>query len=90
MSTKTAAPAGKTGGTCNSHTAIRNLESHERAGGFEQGGPAQQGKQSAQCNDDDRGLRRKQGGVVGAAASKTRVLLRARSGCWEPQPVAVA
>ena len=36
MSTKTAAPAGKTGGTCNSHTAIRNLESHERAGGFEQ------------------------------------------------------
>ena len=36
MSTKTAATAGKTGGTCNSHTAIRNLETHERAGGFEQ------------------------------------------------------
>ena len=49
-----------------------------------------QGKQSARCNDDDRGLRLKQGGVVGAAASKTRVPLKARSGCWEPQPVAVA
>ena len=35
--------------------------------GFEQHGPAQQGKQSAQCNNDDRSLRLKQGGVVGAA-----------------------
>ena len=31
-----------------------------------------------------------QGGVVGAAASKTRVPLKARSGCWEPQPVALS
>ena len=38
-------------------------------------------------NDDDRRQRRKQGGVVGAAASKTRVPPKARSGCWEPQPV---
>ena len=30
MSTKTAATAGKTGGTCDSHTAIRDLESHAR------------------------------------------------------------
>uniref|UniRef100_UPI0040386E85 hypothetical protein n=1 Tax=Faecalibacterium prausnitzii TaxID=853 RepID=UPI0040386E85 len=30
--------------------------------------------------------RRKQGGVVGAAASKTRVLPKARCGCWVPQP----
>ena len=37
-------------------------------------------------NDDDRRQRRKQGGVVGAAASKTQVPLKARSGCWEPQP----
>ena len=38
------------------------------------------------CNDDDRRQRRKQGGVVGAAASKTRVPPKARSGCWVPQP----
>ena len=37
-------------------------------------------------NDDDRGLRPKQGGVVGAAASKTRVPPKARCGCWVPQP----
>ena len=37
-------------------------------------------------NDDDRGLRPKQGGVVGAAASKTQVPPKARSGCWVPQP----
>jgi len=35
--------------------------------GFEQGGGAQRRKQSAQCNNDDRSLRLKQGGVVGAA-----------------------
>ena len=35
-----------------------------------------------QCNNCDRRQRRKQGAVVGAAASK------ARSGCWVPQPVA--
>ena len=37
-------------------------------------------------NDDDRRQWRKQGGVVGAAASKTQVPLKARSGCWVPQP----
>ena len=38
-------------------------------------------------NDDDRRQWRKQGGVVGAAASKTQVPPKARSGCWVPQPV---
>ncbi len=38
-------------------------------------------------NDDDRRQWRKQGGVVGAAASKTRVPPKARCGCWVPQPV---
>ena len=42
--------------------------------------------QFSKCNGDDRRLRRKQGGAVGAAASKTRVPPKARSGCWEPQP----
>ena len=37
-------------------------------------------------NDDDRRQWRKQGGVVGAAASKTRVPPKARCGCWVPQP----
>ena len=37
-------------------------------------------------NDDDRRQWRKQGGVVGAAASKTQVPPKARSGCWVPQP----
>ena len=35
--------------------------------GLERGGGAQRRKQSAQCNNDDRSLRLKQGGVVGAA-----------------------
>ena len=38
------------------------------------------------CNDDDRRQWRKQGGVVGAAASKTQVPPKARCGCWVPQP----
>ena len=41
-----------------------------------------------QCNNCNRRQRRKQGAVVGAAASKTRVPTKARSGCWVPQPVA--
>ena len=39
------------------------------------------------CNSDDRRLRRIQGGAVGAAVSRTRVPLKARSGRWAPQPV---
>ena len=39
------------------------------------------------CNSDDRCLRQKQGEAVGAAASKTQVPSKARSGCWEPQLV---
>ena len=39
------------------------------------------------CNSDDRRLRRIQGGAVGAAVSRTRVPLKARSGHWAPQPV---
>ena len=38
-------------------------------------------------NSDDRRLRRIQGGAVGAAVSRTRVPLKARSGRWAPQPV---
>ena len=41
-----------------------------------------------QRNNCDRRQRRKQGAVVGAAASKTRVPPKARSGFWVPQPVA--
>ena len=41
-----------------------------------------------QRNNCDRRQWRKQGAVVGAAASKTRVPPKARSGCWVPQPVA--
>ena len=44
------------------------------------------GGSSFGSNGDDRRLRRKQGGAVGAAASKTRVPPKARSGCWVPQP----
>ena len=39
-----------------------------------------------QRNNCDRRQRRKQGAVVGAAASKTRVPPKARCGCWVPQP----
>ena len=42
------------------------------------------------CNNDDRCLRQKQGGVVGAAASRMQAPLKARSRRWEPQPVALS
>ena len=38
------------------------------------------------CNDDDRRPRRKQGGVVGAAASRMRGPPKGRNRRWEPQP----
>ena len=45
------------------------------------------GETRKKCNSDDRRLRRKQGGAVGAAVSRTRVPPKARSGRWAPQPV---
>ena len=48
--------------------------------------PASDAPQFSKCNGDDRSQRLKQGGAVGAAASKTRAPLKVRSGCWEPQP----
>ena len=45
------------------------------------------GETRKKCNSDDRRLRRIQGGAVGAAVSRTRVPLKARSGRWVPQPV---
>ena len=43
--------------------------------------------QDSNSSGGDRRLRRKQGAEAGAAASRTRVPLKARSGRWEPQPV---
>ncbi|MFR6649409.1 MAG: hypothetical protein ACLUQ1_02805, partial [Faecalibacterium prausnitzii] len=48
---------------------------------------SERGEQPLSCNGDDRRLRRKQGGAVGAAVSRTRVPPKARSGRWVPQPV---
>ena len=45
------------------------------------------GAQPLSCNDDDRCLRQKQGGVVGAVASRMQGPLKGRSIRWEPQPV---
>ena len=45
------------------------------------------GETRKKCNSNDRRLRRIQGGAVGAAVSRTRVPLKARSGRWAPQPV---
>ena len=39
------------------------------------------------CNGDDRRLWRKQGGAVGAAASRMQGPLKGRGRRWEPQPV---
>ena len=47
----------------------------------------QVGETRKKCNSDDRRLRRMQRGAVGAAVSRTRVPLKARSGRWAPQPV---
>ena len=38
------------------------------------------------CNSDDRCQRQKQGGAVGAAASRMRVPPKARRSRWEPRP----
>ena len=38
------------------------------------------------CNSDDRCQRQKQGGAVGAAASRMRVPPKARHSRWEPRP----
>ena len=38
------------------------------------------------CNSDDRCQRQKQGGIVGAAASRMRVPPKARCSRWEPRP----
>ena len=46
------------------------------------------GEQPLVCNGDDCGQRPKQGGAVGAAACRMRVLPKARSRRREPQPAA--
>ena len=48
---------------------------------------SERGGQPLSCNDDDRCLRQKQGGVVGAVASRMQGPLKGRSIRWEPQPV---
>ena len=52
------------------------LGSPRKVNGFARGSPTR-------GNGDDRRQWRKQGGAVGAAASKTQA---ERGGCWEPQP----
>jgi len=54
----------------------RGLGSPRKVNGFARGSPTR-------GNGDDRRQWRKQGGAVGAAASKTQA---ERGGCWEPQP----
>ena len=48
---------------------------------------SERGEQPLFCNDDDRCLRQKQGGVVGTVASRMQGPLKGRSIRWEPQPV---
>ena len=48
---------------------------------------SERGEQPLFCNNDDRCLRQKQGGVVGAVASRMQGPLKGRSIRWEPQPV---
>ena len=50
------------------------------------GDVAEDGAKTAQCNSDDRCQRQKQGGAVGAAASRMRVPPKARRSRWEPRP----
>ena len=70
-------------------SACRDAPLGQRQGGvFRLPPPYLWAPPTPQCNNCDRRQRRKQGAVVGAAASKTRVPPKARSGCWVPQPVA--
>ena len=50
------------------------------------GDVAEDGAKTAQCNSADRCQRQKQGGAVGAAASRMRVPPKARCSRWEPRP----
>ena len=43
-------------------------------------------RRTVRCNSDDRCQRQKQGGAVGAAASRMRVPPKARRSRWEPRP----
>ena len=47
---------------------------------------AEDGAKTALCNSDDRCQRQKQGGAVGAAASRMRVPPKAQRSRWEPRP----
>ena len=77
------------GGTFCLLSACRDAPLGQRQGGvFRLPPPYLWTPPTPQCNNCDRRQRRKQGAVVGAAASKTRVPPKARSGCWVPQPVA--
>ena len=50
------------------------------------GDVAEDGAKTVRCNSDDRCQRQKQGGAVGAAASRMRVPPKARRSRWEPRP----
>ena len=92
-------PKGRANGGSRLAAAAAGLSPHQSAAqtaspqGEANCGSRLAGAKSRRCvgspfggNGDDRRLRRKQGGAVGAAASKTRVPPKARSGCWVPQP----
>ena len=81
-------PQSKAEGLCFS-SAYRDAPLVQRQGGvFRLPPPYLWTPPTPQRNNCDRRQRRKQGAAVGAAASKTRVPPKARSGCWVPQPVA--
>ena len=62
------------------------LQSAARVDSNSCGAVAEDSAKTAQCNSDDRCQRQKQGGAVGAAASRMRVPPKARRSRWEPRP----
>ena len=82
-----AEPTAACGGNREARLGQRSAFSKPCQGAAEKAASAtRKARRTVRCNSDDRCQRQKQGGAVGAAASRMRVPPKARRSRWEPQP----
>ena len=82
-----AEPTAACGGNREARLGQRSAFSKPCQGAAEKAASAtRKARRIARCNSDDRCQRQKQGGAVGAAASRMRVPPKARRSRWEPRP----
>ena len=83
----TAEPTAACGGNREARLGQRSAFSKPCQGAAEKAASAtRKTRRTVRCNSDDRCQRQKQGGAVGAAASRMRVPPKARRSRWEPRP----